>query len=243
MKKIMALFILLWLQYSPDLISQRCVSHFNSEYKTETVHQLNSRNTPIEIPIVFHIVYQAGQDTVSNAKIYSQLEILNNIYGYYNPKNNSSIPEEFRSRGAIPGIHFCLAKTDPFGNNTTGINRMLTDVDDIGCRAYDIMKNQTGGIDIWNTEKYLNIYIGSRKQCPFAMSSFPWDADSLVDGIIIDPKYIGNTPKSYPFHLGYTLVHEMGHYLGLLHLSISKKKDDCSLDDGITDTRRIPNVL
>lgn len=236
MKKIMILIILFWVQNKTIILSQRCVSYIPSENASKTIHQLVSRNGTIEIPIVFHIVYQAGQDSVSNAKIYSQLEILNNIYGYYNPINNLSIPEEFRNKGAIPGIHFCLAKTDPFGQITTGINRIKTDVDDIGCRGYDIMKKQTGGIDIWNTKKYLNVYIGSRKQCPFAMSSFPWDNDSLIDGIIIDPKYIGSAPKSYPFHLGYTLVHEIGHYFGLNHLSISKKKDDCTTDDGVTDT-------
>ena len=139
MKKIMILIILFWVQNKTIILSQRCVSYIPSENASKTIHQLVSRNGTIEIPIVFHIVYQAGQDTVSNAKIYSQLEILNNIYGHYNPKNNVSIPEEFRNKGAIPGIHFCLAKTDPFGNISTGINRMKTDVDDIGCRGYDIM--------------------------------------------------------------------------------------------------------
>ena len=98
--------ILFWIQNKTIILSQRCVSYIPSENVSKTIHQLVSRNGAIEIPIVFHIVYQAGQDTVSNAKIYSQLEILNNIYGYYDPKNNSSIPEEFRTKGAIPGYIF-----------------------------------------------------------------------------------------------------------------------------------------
>jgi hypothetical protein len=99
-----------------------------------------------------------------------------------------------------------------------------------------IKYEQLGGFDAWDNEKYLNIWIGDLE---FAQgkSTFPTTDPDVQRGIIIDPEYFGVYDQSstfYPYHLGKTLVHELGHFFGLLHpwgLSAS-----CQDDDGIADT-------
>ena len=199
-----------------------------------------NKRTLREYNIVFHIVFQNEIDNISDSRVYSQLEVLNRIFKHYDPGQNNGIPKEFRILGKTPEIKFCLAFTDPKGQRTTGITRTKTMIDDIGCRSEfgrkNIMTSALGGIDPWDPKKYINVFIGSRTNCPPGEAIFPWQATSSQDGIIIDPNYIGLNPENFPFHLGYTLVHEFGHYAGLLHLAVNSNPDDCTQDDQVSDT-------
>lgn len=96
------------------------------------------------------------------------------------------------------------------------------------------------------SQKYINVYVVNRAQCSvLGEAIFPWDATDEEDGIILDYKtlgYAGQAACNQPYHLGKTLVHELGHYLGLLHLS--GDRNDCSGDDGISDTpQQAVNIL
>jgi len=222
------------------IFGQRCAV-LDSNYTSipPTPEQLNPR-TIHEIQVVFHIVYTKVSENIPNVQIYSQMDVLNYIFNEYSPNFNNQIPEIFRSVAAKPQIRFCLAKKDPLGLKTNGILRVKTTVEEIGCRTMGnqkmIMASNLGGSQIWDPKKYLNVFIGARENCPRAEAIFPWNASLSTDGIILDPRLVGVQLSSHPFHLGYTLVHELGHYFGLLHLSVNSQPDDCSQDDGIADT-------
>jgi len=220
--------------------AQRCAQHAAAFHVYDQIgHILSPRESPV-IPVVFHIVYQDSAENIPDQRIYSQMEILNRIFDLYDPRENKRIPEVFRNLGATPGIRFCLASRAPDGSFTTGILRVRTDRSDMGCRREfqrrSIMSANLGGSDIWDPSRYLNVFVGARDGCPKAESIFPWDADSETDGIMIDPEFVGVNPFNHPFHLGYTLVHEAGHYLGLLHPHNSLQTGGCDQDDGIDDT-------
>lgn len=88
---------------------------------------------------------------------------------------------------------------------------------------------------------FQNVYqyfVINRNQCPvLGEAIYPWDATLDEDGIIIDYRSIGaigSAHQNKPFHQGKTLVHEMGHYFGLFHLS--GDQSDCTGNDGVSDT-------
>ncbi|HRI00973.1 MAG TPA: zinc-dependent metalloprotease [Saprospiraceae bacterium] len=227
----------LFIFYLPSLLwSQRCatVDFLSDQSRQNNVH---FRDATIEIQVVFHVVFLNEDENVSAAELYSQLEILNDHFHRRNAKLDIHIPEEFRSVAASPNINFCLAKKDPSGQNTTGVIRVKTNVENTGCRknskTFFAMKTSLGGSDLWDPKRYLNIFVAQRKDCGFAQAVFPEQATDEMDGIIIDPKYFGFKTDNRPFHLGMTLVHEMGHYLGLKHLATG---NNCNSDDGINDT-------
>lgn len=96
----------------------------------------------------------------------------------------------------------------------------------------------------------LNIYITSPKFAGNAVllgySQFPWQyaAHPKLDGVTIN---VAGLPggRATGYNLGDTVVHETGHWLGLLHTFQSSYRDGCAdpWDDGVKDTpkERGPN--
>ena len=93
---------------------------------------------------------------ISDENILSQLEVLNNDY---NAENSDflNIPGIFTDVVSSSGIRFCLAELDPLGNLTTGITRTFTDQEFFNMSEDKMKKSSEGGVDPWDTEKYLNI--------------------------------------------------------------------------------------
>jgi len=196
---------------------------------------IDFRNTH-RIPVVFHVVYQNDDENISNEQIYAQLDRLNQGF---NSLYRNEIPRVFQSVAATANITFCLATVQPNGESTTGITRTSTDQSRIGNPKTQAIKyNRLEGKDAWDTREYINIWIGHIGQDVYGYATFPDAAGKDFDGIVIDPKYFGNLPSpllTAPFDMGKTLIHEMGHYLGLCHLS-GCKIASCKEDDGMKDT-------
>ncbi len=122
----------------------------------------------------------------------------------------------------------------------------------------DEMKSaETGGVDAWDTNSYLNIWVvnvsleSAGAQQPFILGfayppteapnwpegTIPEDIESK-DGVVLHYQVVGrNNPEIGVLaginDQGRTAVHEVGHYLGLRHIW---GDGDCSMDDGIDDT-------
>ena len=79
----------------------------------------------VTIPVVFHVVYKTTAQNISDAKLQSQLDILNEDFRKLNA-DFSSVPSAFQGLGADMEVQFCLATVDPSGNPTTGITRTST---------------------------------------------------------------------------------------------------------------------
>lgn len=196
----------------------------------------------ITIPVVFHIVWRDSSDNIPDARITSQLDVLNTDFRALNDQLKY-LSSAKRSLAADMEIEFCLAAVDPQGIPTTGILRYKSEVENIGTqntptipsKAFIKHKN-LGGADAWDTQRYLNIWVGKFQDgAILAESKFPWDNLPEEDGIRIDPAYVGvncnGSPKKQ-FALGRTLTHEVGHYLGLLH----PWSADCATGDYVEDT-------
>lgn len=154
----------------------------------------------IRIPVVVQI--WENTSTVSDAKVTEQLETLNNDFRRNNT-DASNTPAVFSAVDCK--IEFCLAIKDPNGNTTTGIIRKTVGGAPAG----------QGGSDLWNTDKYLNLFVysigGGTLGYTYVPSQFPNNA------VHIDYHYFGNT-SSAPYNKGRTATHEVGHWLNLEHI-------------------------
>ncbi|MDB2644079.1 M12 family metallo-peptidase [Luminiphilus sp.] len=142
------------------------------------------------IPVYFHVIHTTSNEGwVSEARIQAQMEVLN---------------EDF---GAIfdTSIQFDLA-----GITYTENNEWFTD------SGTDEVEYKTAlGID---TSRYLNVYTNDAGGY-LGYATFPsQSAGGALDGVVNLHSATGGRENGYGnFDQGRTLVHEIGHYLGLWH--------------------------
>lgn len=189
----------------------------------------------ITIPIHVIVVHPTGQPIGSGVNfslehVQSQIDVLNQDFGRYN-SDAGNTPPVFPA--ADTGIQFCLATVDPDGNPTDGITRYAFD-GSFPNNAYAIRQATQ-----WSRDSYCNIwtapnlpYLGVAS-LPSTFAPPPEDQDFIhVDaGTFGGPGY-ATTPN---YNLGRTTTHEMGHWLGLLHVW-GPGNGSCGVDDNINDT-------
>ena len=167
---------------------------------------------------------------ISDEQVLSQLTALNNDYSKLNA-DIINVPSAFSALAADVKIKFCLARTDPQGRSTKGIIRKYTR--EPSWMADDAVKfSRSGGDDAWDPSKYLNIWVCNLFGRNLGYSSLPGSSPDK-DGVVIQYDVFGTTGVvRYPFNKGRTTTHEIGHWLGLLHLW----GDRVCGDDHIEDT-------
>ncbi|HKZ66500.1 MAG TPA: M43 family zinc metalloprotease, partial [Chitinophagaceae bacterium] len=186
----------------------------------------------IKIPVVVHIVYNRAEENISDEKIFSQVQILNEIFRRRHA-DTANTPEGFKSIAADCGIEFQLAISDPQRRNTTGIVRKYTPV--TKWKADDQVKSSAKtGDDAWDPQNYLNIWVCNLGGIA-GYSSFPGGPET-EDGIVIAYNVFGKSSRS-GYEMGKTAVHEIGHWLGLRHIW----GDGYCGDDWVNDTPKQGN--
>jgi Secretion system C-terminal sorting domain/Pregnancy-associated plasma protein-A len=179
----------------------------------------------ITIPVVVHILYNTNAENISDAQVQSQIDVLNADYQKQNA-DTAEIPAYYRSLAANCGFRFGLALADTNGQSTTGIIHKYTNnsyftIDD------DIKSAATGGDDGWDRDRYLNIWVGNLTGDVLGYSSVVGGAKA-TDGVVVLYTAFGTTGKATaPFNLGRTAVHEVGHWLNMIH---TWGDDSCGTD-------------
>lgn len=213
----------------------------------------------IKIPVVVHVIHNGEAigtaPNITDAQVQSQITVLNqdfrkmlNTPGYNNHPDGADIE-----------IEFVLAKQDPNGNPTNGIDRVNmcatswsdTDID-------NIVKPAT----IWDPEQYMNMWsvkFSNNKVLGYAQ--FPnnstlagiddYEGGALTDGVVSAYNYFGSSDfgtgflLTAPYDKGRTMTHEVGHWLGLRHIWGDGKGDeeknifDCNASDYCADTPQV----
>lgn len=192
------------------------------------------------IQVVIHVVTNDPYD-INYAEAVQQIDVLNRDFAGAG-ENVIKLPKEFEHLVSDTGIRFCLADTDPEGNPTSGITYTQTNIQGIALQRdfngrYVLYYDQLGGKTGWDPERYINIWIASFGNGLIGYASLPGTASYPEEtGIVIDPAAFGSLGPDMPFmDRGHTLTHEMGHYLGLLHIWGSGN-NDCEDSDEIDDT-------
>jgi hypothetical protein len=172
--------------------------------------------TLIKIPVVVHILYNNADQNISDAQVLSQIEILNKEFRRLHA-DTSFIPLAFRNIAADCRIEFALANITPKGYATTGIVRKQTN--SIGFGFDDKIKfSSSGGDDGWDSDRYLNIWVG-RLYVGIQGYASPLGGPKEKDGVVVSYTAFGNTGQARaPYNKGRITVHEIGHWLGLRHI-------------------------
>ncbi len=198
--------------------------------------QSDNRNTTY-LPVVIHILHSEEEQNISNDQIIQQLETLNKDFSQNND-NFDSTPQVFQNVAANTDLQFCLANRDPQGNETSGITRTETFVSEIGLSELYFLTDE-GGINAWDNSRYINIWVADMGDSGILGSTpIPGDGSpSAKDGILVNYRFFGveGDHQDINRNQGKVLTHEMGHYLGLLHVW-GTLNTNCSDDDGIDDT-------
>lgn len=163
-------------------------------------------NGKVEIPVVVNVLYKTAAENISLAQIQSQIDVLNQDFNATNTDFNS-VPSLFSGVAANVGITFVLET----------VNRKATTKTSWGTR--DAMKKtKQGGLDPTSPTTKLNMWACTIGGGILGYAQFP-GGSSATDGVVIDSKYFGlSSTTSYPYNLGRTATHEVGHWMNLRHI-------------------------
>ena len=232
-------------------IKKNIETTFFEAVKKSHIKNKNTQDTIYTVNVVFHVVYNNETQNVNDSFIYSQLKVLNDAFRRTNP-DTVNTRDIFRPVAADARIEFVLPTVDPDGNPSTGIVRTQTSYLTFGSSPAnlsrsDLVKSRQVGSAPWDTEKYMNVWI-----CDLSVNGFDgllgyaypptgasnWTGSnsfstSEKQGVVVHYKVIGeNNPESLATG-SKTLVHEVGHYLGLRHIW---GDGGCGVDDFMDDT-------
>ena len=163
-------------------------------------------NGVLEIPVVFNVLYRTAAENISDAQLQSQIDVLNNDFNAQNSDYNTA-NNPYSSVRANVGIRFVL----------DAINRKATNKSSWGTRD-TMKKSNRGGINPTSPTTKLNVWICTIGGGILGYAQFP-GGSSATDGVVFDSKYTGtNGTATYPFNLGRTATHEVGHWMNLRHI-------------------------
>jgi tetratricopeptide (TPR) repeat protein len=169
----------------------------------------------VTIPVVVHVVYKTTAENISDKQIASQIAVLNGDFRARNA-DLSAVPYPFRRAVGDARIHFALARKAPGGQPTTGITRTRTSRASFGSDD-EVKRIATGGIDPWDTSRYLNIWVCNLTGGLMGYGQFPGGKPE-TDGAVVIGSAFGTMDSATPFKAGRTATHTVGHNLGLRHL-------------------------
>ncbi len=200
----------------------------------------------IYIPVVVHVIHNGDaygvNENITDEQVESQITVMT---------------QDFRKMLGTPGyntnpvgadvqIEFVLAKADPNGNPTNGINRV--NLCEASWSTTDI-NSTVKPTTIWDPTLYMNMWsVNFTDGSLLGYAQFPSNSSlsglnvnggaANTDGVVAGYRFFGSSDLatgnfSAPFDKGRTMTHEVGHYLGLRHIW---GDGGCTVDDFCNDT-------
>ena len=208
------------------------IAPFVERYKTDAAYRSENAGV-ITIPVVVHVIH-SGQPVgtapnITDSQVLSQITVMNNDYRRMagTPVFNDS------AVGADTMIQFALAKSDPNGNPTNGVNHVnLCQESWSTSQINSVVKPTT----IWEPTQYLNMWsVNFSDSSLLGYAQFPSGSglpgleqnggSASSDGVVCNYATFGSTDyndgtflMNAPYDKGRTMTHEVGHWLGLRHI-------------------------
>ena len=185
----------------------------------------------IYIPVVVHVIHNGDaygvSENITDEQVQSQITVMTQDYR----KMAGTRGFNTNAVGADVQIEFVLAKVDPNGNPTNGINRVnLCQVSWSTTDINSIVKPQT----IWDPSQYMNMWsVNFSDNQLLGYAQFPSSSTlsglnangglANTDGVVAGFRFFGSSDIttgafSSPYDKGRTMTHEVGHFLGLRHI-------------------------
>jgi len=204
------------------------------------------RADPLIIPVVVHVIHDNGIGNVSYTQILSAIDMLNEDFNRLNAdtintRNTANAP--FSPIASNMNIQFVLAKKDPNGNCTNGVERRNSAIASYDGNDQKSKFYSGGGLNAWNRNNYFNIWVVNSLESSggggllLGYAQFPNFGAANTYGVILRQDYFGSVGTANGDR---TITHEVGHCVGLLHTFQSgcgSNGSNCSNQgDGICDT-------
>jgi Pregnancy-associated plasma protein-A/Secretion system C-terminal sorting domain/CARDB len=214
--------------------------------KQSMQQQQRKQTEPYQVPVVVHVIHNGDaygtNENIPDEQIFSQLRVLNEDFNRQND-DAALTPALFVPLASSIDIEFILARQDPAGNPTTGIVRVNGGRASWNLSDNTLLKSKS----YWPSENYLNIWVCNipsllgYAQFPISDLEGLEDEEDIAetDGVVIAYDAFGSEDDGdfdlqTDFAKGRTLTHEMGHFLGLLH--IWGDDNACEGSDYVADT-------
>ncbi len=230
---------LLQAQIDYDNMLTTLIKNNYQEKTTESVYY---------IPVVFHIIYANNYGEVENipdANIYNVMDEINTDWAGLNADTALIVGNSpFDTLKANMKIQFRLARLDPDGNCTNGIEHIYSHL------AYNA--DDGSKLNQWPRDRYLNIWVvhdfkpdpsgfqaAAYALFPSATTGFAYRAD----GVIALYNCVSSLAPSGPIYAK-VLTHEIGHYFNLEHpWGNNNSAGQVCGDDGVDDTPKTKGHL
>ncbi len=159
----------------------KAANQYLENITNENANRKKTSNGIMQIPVVFHIVYNDTSANLADSVIQDQLRVLNESFRRQNT-DTVNTRADFKPIVADSEIEFVLATTDPAGNPTNGITRTYSPTkyfggvlpydqtqaqqiqnwlnDSLYYNYFRITQDSLGGRSAWNSLNYVNIWIG-----------------------------------------------------------------------------------
>jgi hypothetical protein len=214
----------------------------------------------ITIPVVVHVVY-SGQaigiaPNITDEQVESQIAVLNEDYRKMAGTNG----DNSNPVGADIQIQFELAKQDPNGNPTNGIDRVSLCQDSW---SLDEIETTVKPLSSWDPTQYINMWsVKFSDSTLLGYAQFPnssnlpgigsLNGNANTDGVVSNYTAFGSVDYDNGsfllnpiYNLGRTMTHEIGHFLGLRHIwgdgtgDEATNSPDCVATDYCADTPKV----
>lgn len=184
----------------------------------------------IYIPVVVHVIHNGDaygvDENITDEQVQSQLTVMTQDFR----KLAGTPGENTNPVGADTQVEFVLAKVDPNGNPTNGINRINL------CQASWSTTDINATVKpttIWDPTQYMNMWsvnftdgtlLGYAQFPESSLGGLSTAAQSAnTDGVVAGYRFFGSSDLATgnfqaPFDKGRTMTHEVGHFLGLRHI-------------------------
>ncbi|WP_044203318.1 M43 family zinc metalloprotease [Flammeovirga sp. OC4] len=232
-------------------------------YLSQAKIKQSYRTNTLNLPTVVHVVHTSSEgintgNNISYEQVMSQINATNKDLLSENTNKTQTLAE-FKSDVSVLNIELKMAIYDPNGNeiDEPGVNRIVGNPGTKGFYS-DSEVTQIINDNIWDPNKYVNIWVLPLSTTYLGYAYFPdypdlAGLDQLIsseiarpelDGVVISTVFFGSNEfedfplLDGPYDLGRTLTHELGHYLGILHIW-GIGSESCSKDDFCDDTPKI----
>ncbi len=211
-----------------EIFTQQFVAEAKAATKMEGTQLAKYR-----IPVVFHVYgNNFWGKALTDAQIIKALAEVNKDFQGLSA-DFATVNNNFSSIKSTLDISFELAKKDPNGNVTTGIDRKNTTGAGYGNPSADSQVAK----DAWDCKKYFNVYIvadlyndGTKTNSGVCWYPNVSMTNSNTARCVYNGQYLGTNSTNVEFRS--VLTHEFGHFLNLIHTF----DGGCNAGDNVSDT-------